>query len=106
MVNPVVSGYILIMESPPGGTDIRTIAIIQFKLHGDIIMSGLLGEILVESGEITMEQLNEALEFQKENGGLLGEILVGLGYIQDEELKKHLKDQWKYKAGAGAITPE
>ncbi len=81
MVNPVVSGYILIMSRRPadGFPYNRDYPI---KLHGDIIMSGLLGEILVESGEITMEQLNEALEFQKENGGLLGEILVGLGYIQ------------------------
>ncbi len=69
-------------------------------------MSGLLGEILVEAGEITIDQLNEALEFQKENGGLLGEVLVGLGYIQDEELKQHLKDQWKYKAEAGTPAPE
>lgn len=68
-------------------------------------MSGLLGEILVEAGEITAEQLQEALDFQKENGGLLGEILVGLGYIQDEDLKKHLKDQWKYRNEEGMNSP-
>ncbi len=53
----------------------------------------LLGEILVESGEITEEQLQEALEFQKSNGGLLGAILVGLGHIEDEDLKEYLKSQ-------------
>jgi len=58
-------------------------------------MSLLLGEILVESGEISNEQLLEALQFQKENGGLLREILVGLGYINDEKLKEYLKDQWR-----------
>jgi len=60
-------------------------------------MSLLLGEILIESGEITKEQLLEALQFQKENGGLLGEILVGLGYINDEKLKEHLKEQWRHE---------
>lgn len=73
---------------------------------GDSNMSGLLGEILVEAGEITTEQLQEALEFQKENGGLLGEILVGLGYIQDDDIKKHLKDQWKYRNEAGMNAPD
>ncbi len=59
-------------------------------------MPTLLGEILVAAEEISIAQLNEALEFQKENGGLLGEILVGMGYISDKELEKHLKDQWKH----------
>jgi len=53
----------------------------------------LLGQILLEAEEITEEQLQEGLEFQKENGGLLGAILVGLGYVDDLELKEHLRKQ-------------
>jgi len=40
-----------------------------------------LGEILVEQGKITLEQLHRALSIQKKSGGRLGWILVSLGWI-------------------------
>ncbi len=40
-----------------------------------------IGEVFVEDGLITQEQLAEALEYQKKYGGRLGWILVSLGYI-------------------------
>jgi len=40
-----------------------------------------IGELFVEKGLITREQLEEALEYQKRFGGRLGWILVSLGYI-------------------------
>ena len=40
-----------------------------------------LGELLVEGGDITPAQLEEALEIQAKSGARLGEILVGLGAI-------------------------
>lgn len=39
-----------------------------------------LGELLIESGEISSEQLSTALEQQKTNWKKLGDILVDLGY--------------------------
>ncbi len=105
MVNHRVSGYILCNEIANDDSSVAASGLFESSFK-EIPMSGLLGEILVESGEISTEQLYEALEFQKENGGLIGEILVGLGYIQDEELRRHLKNQWKYKAEAGAISPD
>ncbi len=43
-----------------------------------------LGEILIERGIITREQLDKALQTQKEKGGLLGTILLELGFIDEE----------------------
>ena len=50
----------------------------------------LLGEILLESGEITEDQLNKALEVQKKEGGLIGIILVTQGAITEQVLVKYL----------------
>ncbi len=50
----------------------------------------LLGEMLLESGDITQEQLNEALAIQKKEGGLMGIILVNLGYISEKQLVNYL----------------
>ena len=43
-----------------------------------------LGEMLVEVGIITEEQLQEALDEQKKSGGRLGQNLMALGYITEE----------------------
>jgi hypothetical protein len=53
----------------------------------------LLGEMLVEAGEITQDQLEKALEIQKDEGGLIGIILVNLGYITEQTLVKYLASQ-------------
>ncbi len=50
----------------------------------------LLGEMLLENGEITREQLDKALEVQKKEGGLMGIILVNLGLIPEKTLVKYL----------------
>ncbi|HNX59166.1 MAG TPA: hypothetical protein PKK43_08695 [Spirochaetota bacterium] len=53
----------------------------------------LLGEMLLENGEITQQQLDEALEVQKKEGGLLGIILVNLGHLSEQSLVKYLAVQ-------------
>lgn len=53
----------------------------------------LLGELLLESGVITKDQLWEALERQKSIGGRVGNILVGLGYVSESKLKEFLGRQ-------------
>lgn len=53
----------------------------------------LLGDLLVEHGEITQGQLDEALEIQKKEGGLIGIILVNLGHINEQSLVKYLSIQ-------------
>ncbi len=50
----------------------------------------LLGEILLENGEITKEQLNKALEVQQNEGGLIGIILVTQNAITEQTLVRYL----------------
>jgi type IV pilus assembly protein PilB len=45
-----------------------------------------LTEILINNKLITQEQLNEALEVQKQKGGRLSDIIVGLKFIKENEL--------------------
>ncbi|RLD16866.1 MAG: type II secretion system protein GspE [Caldiserica bacterium] len=52
-----------------------------------------LGDLLVEVGIITPEQLEEAVEEQKKHGGKLGEILMALGYITEDVLLAFLGKQ-------------
>ncbi len=53
----------------------------------------LLGEILLENGEITKEQLDKAVDVQKREGGLIGIILVTQGAITEQTLVKYLAIQ-------------
>lgn len=46
----------------------------------------LIGEMLVEEGIITKEQLKDGLEEQKRTGEKIGEILIRMGYITKEIL--------------------
>jgi len=53
----------------------------------------LLGEVLLDNGEISQEQLNKALEVQKKEGGLIGIILINLSYLSEDKLVKYLAIQ-------------
>ena len=46
----------------------------------------LLGEILIQRKRITREQLELALQSQKEKGGFIGEILVNLGVLDERDI--------------------
>ena len=52
-----------------------------------------IGDVLIAAGAITEEQLQEALDYQKENGGKLGNVLVELGFISDQILITLLTQQ-------------
>ena len=49
-----------------------------------------LGELLVENGLITSEQLNTALAEQKRSGRRLGRTLTDLGFVREETLQELL----------------
>jgi len=57
-------------------------------------MAAKLGQILISSGMITEEQLNQALTLQKKGGGRLGANLVKLGHITEENLVTFLSKQY------------
>jgi type IV pilus assembly protein PilB len=56
-------------------------------------MGKLLGQVLMESGMITIDELNEAIEIQKSSGQKLGDILISLNMITNEELNMALEFQ-------------
>ncbi len=53
----------------------------------------LIGQMLVERGHITDEQLEEALEAQKQSTQRLGEILMDLGSVEEAALYECLAEQ-------------
>jgi len=55
----------------------------------------LLGEMLVENGVISREQMDQALEIQERDGGLIGIILVSEGMITEQTLVEYLALQAK-----------
>jgi predicted transcriptional regulator len=56
-------------------------------------MAKQIGQILMESGMINLDDLNEALEIQKSSPQKLGEILVSMGSITPEELEMIIEFQ-------------
>jgi type IV pilus assembly protein PilB len=57
-------------------------------------MSARLGEILIKESLITSEQLNQALQYQKQHGGRLGSCLMKLGFVSDDEITGVLSRQY------------
>ncbi len=57
-------------------------------------MSEKIGEMLIKSGIISQEQLQEALKLQKTQGGRLGFNLVKLGFVKEEDITSLLSEQY------------
>src|SRR5438105_2232334 len=57
-------------------------------------MAVRIGELLLKEKRITPEQLQEALNVQRQNGGKLGFNLIKLGYVKDEEITALLSKQY------------
>jgi general secretion pathway protein E len=69
-----------------------------------------LGEILIDRRLITQEDLDRALELQRERGDKLGKILVDLGFIAQREVLSALAEQLQVPLlaldGPPAVSPE
>jgi len=52
-----------------------------------------LGEVLIEKGIITQEQVEEAFVESKDNGTLIGEEIIRLGFASEEDVYKTLSEQ-------------
>ena len=57
-------------------------------------MAVRVGELLLKEKRITPEQLQEALNYQRQNGGKLGFTFVKLGYVKDDEITALLSKQY------------
>lgn len=54
-----------------------------------------LGQLLLERGIITPEQLEEVLELQKKSKKFIGELLIEKGYVKKEDIIEALTEQKK-----------
>src|SRR6266545_4804154 len=57
-------------------------------------MAVRIGELLLKEKRISPEQLQEALNYQRQHGGKLGFNLIRLGYVKDEEITALLSKQY------------
>jgi type IV pilus assembly protein PilB len=57
------------------------------------VLKKRLGDLLVDLGIISREQLQQALEVQRQTGGKLGRILIQLGFVTEEVLLYFLGKQ-------------
>jgi type IV pilus assembly protein PilB len=71
-----------------------------FSSGGDFmaVKKKRLGEMLVDDGWITEEQLEKALKLQKELGKKLGEVLLDEGLVTHEEILQVLENQLGIKS--------
>ncbi|MDD5561214.1 MAG: hypothetical protein PHT50_03670 [Candidatus Omnitrophica bacterium] len=68
-----------------------------------------LGELLLEQGIISQEQLGHALELQRGKDMLIGEILVELGYVKEDDIAQSLTAQYGFpylSLGNYDVSPE
>ena len=69
-----------------------------------------LGEILISRGVVTADEVQQALELQKERGDKIGKILVDLGYVAQREVLAALTEQLGVRLvaleGPPPVTPE
>lgn len=63
------------------------------SLFGIVVMLRKLGEILIESGLITEQQLNHALTVQKAKKQKIGRIFVELGFVTKEQIAEALAEK-------------
>ena len=61
-------------------------------------MSNRLGELLVRSKRISLEQLRSAQNTQRSEGVSLGYALAKMGYISDQEITEFLSQQYRVQA--------
>lgn len=60
------------------------------------VISKQLGSLLIERGIIKKDDLEKALKIQKEKGGLLGDILVNLGCATEEQIAQAITVQYGF----------
>jgi type IV pilus assembly protein PilB len=59
-------------------------------------VSKKIGQILIESGIVTKDQIQQAVDLQNEKGGIIGSILIALGYVTEEQIAHALTAQFGF----------
>ena len=75
-----------------------------------------LGQILIEQGLLTAEQLQQAVEEHDRSGRLLGRVLIDLGFVKEADLVRALAEQvglefvdlsdYRVDAASAALLPD
>lgn len=60
------------------------------------IITKRIGEVLLERGVINRKEIEQALEHQKEHGGIMGQILIQLGFVTEDEVALALTAQYGF----------
>ena len=60
------------------------------------VITKRIGEILLERGIITAAQLQKALAHQQQHGGLLGQIFIEMGFVTEQEVALALTAQYGF----------
>lgn len=75
--------------------------VLRYEIHPSDLLSSAsrneqknLGDQLVQQGDLTASQLNEALSIQKRTGRRLGQFLVDQGFTSRAKLQKTLAKQY------------
>lgn len=63
---------------------------------GKRIITKRIGAVLLERGVITAKELEKSLAHQKEKGGLMGQVLIELGFVTEEEIALALTAQYGF----------
>ncbi len=66
----------------------------EFAARRQAAQGSKFGELLLRTGKIDQQQLQEALAYQKEQGGRLGTALVKLTYITEKQLVEALSQHF------------
>ena len=62
----------------------------------------LFGQLLLQKGFISEEELNTALNLQKQSGEKIGKLLVDIGALSEGDMVRHLAEH----LGVSHITSE
>lgn len=75
-----------------------------FNAMANRLASTRLGDLLVDSGLISQDQLSLALKTQKGTQKKLGQVLIETGVISPVTLYRKLAEQWTIKTAAAGLT--
>ncbi len=75
-----------------------------FNAIANRLASARLGDLLVDSGLISRDQLDQALSIQRQEQKKLGQVLVEIGAISTVALYRKLAEQWTIKTTAAGLT--
>ena len=67
-----------------------------------LVSDVLLGEILIQQGTATSEQIDEALKFQRNSGILVGAALIQLGFATPKQIETGLRFQKGMRAASAS----